>query len=98
MYKNNTRRIQPDDIAIPPAQPNIQQLPQRPDPDQFYAIEKLLGKKQIRGKTYFRVKWVGFQETTWEPQDEIPPLPLQEFYTTHTKAGKRRKRKFSTRN
>ena len=97
MYKNNTRRIQPDDIPIPPAQPDIQQLPQRPNPDQFYEIEKLLGKKQIRGKTYFRVKWVGFQETTWEPQDEIPPLPLQEFYTTHTKAGKRRKRKFFTR-
>ena len=39
MYQNNTRRIQPDDIPIPDAHQNIQQLPQRPDPDQFYEIE-----------------------------------------------------------
>lgn len=48
----------------------------------------------MNGKTYFKVEWVGYRETTWEPQKEIPPLPLQTFYTTHTKAGKRRKRKF----
>lgn len=48
----------------------------------------------MNGKTYFKVKWVGYRETTWEPQEQIPPLPLQNFYKTHTKAGKRRKRKF----
>lgn len=48
----------------------------------------------MNGKTYVNVKWVGYRETTWESQEQIPPLPLQNFYKTHTKAGKRRKRKF----
>lgn len=63
-------------------------------PEEYYELEKLKAKKQINGKTYFKVKWVGYRETSWEPQEEIPPLPLQNYYKTHTKAGKRRKRFF----
>lgn len=93
IYKNVQPRPENEERQI-----QNQQLPLRQDQDQqmqeLYEIDKLLGKKQMNGKTYFKVKWVSYRETTWEPHEEIPPLPLQNLYTTHTKAGKRRKRKF----
>ena len=71
---------------------NQQQIPLADD--HLYEIEKLCAKKQIQGQTYFRVKWKGFKDTTWEPQTELPPILIQEYYKFHTRTGKRRKRKF----
>lgn len=97
IYKNVLQRPENENRQIQNRQmPTNQQqnVNDQQTPEQYYEIEKLMGKKQMNGKTDFKVKWVGYRETTWEPQEEIPPLPLQNYYKTHTMAGKRRKRKF----
>ena len=65
---------------------------QSDDDDDNFEAEKLLGKKRSDGKNYYRVKWVGFKKTTWEPEENIGDGLLTEFYTRFTQAGKRRKR------
>lgn len=97
IYKNVQQRPENENRQIQNRQmPHNQQqnVNDQQTPEQYYEIEKLLGKKQMNGKTYFKVKWVGYRETTWEPREEIPPLPLQNYNKTYTKAGKRRKRNF----
>ena len=39
--------------------------------EEEYEVEKILEKKKIRGKTYYKVQWVGYEETTWEPSENL---------------------------
>ena len=57
-----------------------------------FEVEKLLAKKRRQGKNMYKVKWVGYKKTSWEPEENIGEGLLREFYTRHTKAGTRRKR------
>lgn len=38
-----------------------------------YNVERIVDKKQIRGKTYYKVKWEGYpySQCTWEPIDHL---------------------------
>ena len=36
-----------------------------------YIVEKLLSDKVVDGVEYIQVKWHGYDETTWEPQDAL---------------------------
>ncbi len=36
-----------------------------------YEVQKILGKKRAKGKYHYLVKWVGFDETTWEPAGNL---------------------------
>lgn len=32
-----------------------------------YEVEDILGHKEIMGQMFYRVKWIGYRRTTWEP-------------------------------
>lgn len=36
--------------------------------DEFYAVERIIGKKRVEGKVLYKVKWKGFrvEDSTWE--------------------------------
>ena len=44
----------------------------------YYKVEKILDKKTINNQTKYLIKWVGFNETTWEPaykiKEDVPDL------------------------
>ncbi|CAG2216313.1 unnamed protein product [Mytilus edulis] len=61
---------------------------------QFYDIEKLLQRRKYKGEPQFLVKWVGFKEKTWEPEQNLPIQLVRQFLATKTQGGKRRKRCF----
>lgn len=47
-----------------------------------YIIESILGKKKNGKKTLLKIKWLGFDATTWEPLEDIKkdvPDMVQEF-------------------
>lgn len=63
------------------------------NPEEYFEIEKLLRTKRQNGKQLFLVKWKDVSTNTLEPEENISKPALRQFYTTHTKKGKRRKRK-----
>jgi hypothetical protein len=36
-----------------------------------YVVEKILKKKKIKNKWYYQIKWMSYDETTWEPAVNI---------------------------
>ena len=76
----------PDGERLPQAQTAV------PNPDEFFEIEKLVRLKHMNGKRHFLVKWKDGSANTWEPEENISKPALRQFYATHTKKGKRRKR------
>lgn len=63
-------------LPIPPPQsmkkmPEVQNNP-GPDEDGSYEVESILGKKTTRkGVIAYKVKWLGWKKTTWEPEDNL---------------------------
>lgn len=35
----------------------------------LYAVERIVGKKVVDGKSFYRIKWIGWatRDNTWEP-------------------------------
>ncbi|VDI72787.1 Hypothetical predicted protein [Mytilus galloprovincialis] len=54
---------------------------------QFYDIEKLLQRRKYKGEPQFLVKWVGFKEKTWEPEQNLPIQLVRQFLATKTQGG-----------
>ncbi|MEW8547939.1 MAG: reverse transcriptase domain-containing protein [Candidatus Thiodiazotropha sp.] len=63
------------------------------DPNRYFEIEKLLRQKRVNGKRHFFVKWKDGSANSWQPEENISKPALRQYYATHTKKGKRRKRK-----
>ena len=59
---------------------------------EYYVVDKLLRTKQVNGKRHVLVKWQDGSPNTWEPKENISEYTLRNFYATHIKQGKRRKR------
>ncbi|KAL9052138.1 MAG: hypothetical protein Q9162_005599 [Coniocarpon cinnabarinum] len=56
------------------------------DDEEEYAVEKIIRHKYVgktKPKLQYEVKWIGWEETTWEPQENLDNCPdeLQEYYT-----------------
>jgi hypothetical protein len=49
--------------------------------DEVYEVEVILDVMEIEGQTLYHVKWVGYDDTTWEPIDHLKGCGemLQEF-------------------
>lgn len=63
-----------------------------PDTSQeWYQVEKILAKQRRQGKGYYRIKWVGFKETTWEPEENLSSALIREFTIQCTEKSQRRK-------
>ena len=57
-------------------------------PDKKYEVEKLLSRKTVKGKIYFRVKWKGYDEITEETRANMNrqvPVMVAEYEATHKK-------------
>ncbi len=41
--------------------------------DEFYQVERIVNHKMVRGKKFFQVKWVGYndKDNTWEPEENL---------------------------
>ncbi|VDI24907.1 Hypothetical predicted protein [Mytilus galloprovincialis] len=70
----------------------MQQNDEAYDENNDFIAEKLLAKKRRQGKNYYKVKWVGYKKTTWEPEENIGEGLLVESNTKFTKSGTKSKR------
>ena len=52
----------------------------------MYAVESIEEMRKKKGKTEFKVKWLGFEhcDCTWEPEDSIPKF-IREYYNETSK-------------
>lgn len=62
------------------------------DDSTYFAFERLLRVRKINGKPHFLVKWKDGSPNTWEPEENLSDASLREYYSTHTKSGRKRKR------
>jgi hypothetical protein len=39
----------------------------------YYEVDSIVGKKDHKGKTYYKVRWVGYgqKDDTWEPEENL---------------------------
>jgi hypothetical protein len=66
---------------------------QNTGPD-WHAVTRLMASKFIKGHRYFKVLWEDrTYPPSWQHEDDVSDALKHAFYITHTKAGKRRKRK-----
>lgn len=90
--QNDDAQMQQNDAQMQQNDALLQQNDETNDEDNDFVAEKLLAKKRRQGKNYYKVKWVGYKKTTWEPEENIGEGLLVEFYTKFTKSGTKRKR------
>ena len=51
----------------------------------FYTVESVLSERRVDGETQFLVKWLNYDDTTWEPVSSLKECPhvLKEFRHLH---------------
>ena len=60
--------------------------------DQLFEVEKILACKRIKGVKHYKIKWLGYKNTSWEPADHVPDFLQRQFHTERTYQGRKRKR------
>lgn len=63
-----------------------------------FIVEKVTGKKVLKGKIMYYVKWKGFpeNENTWEPIDNFQdPKPYQDYENSLNKKNKKKNKKIT---
>ena len=60
--------------------------------DDMYLISKILKARKVNGKPQYYIRWAGYTQKTWEPEENIPTNLIRHFYATKTQKGTRRKR------
>ena len=46
----------------------LQKTQQKKD---VYLVEEILNAKKVKGKKYVLVKWLGYENPTWEPETNV---------------------------
>ncbi|KAL5524999.1 hypothetical protein ACEPAF_8868 [Sanghuangporus sanghuang] len=62
------------------------------DEQEEYEVEEILDSRLHRGKLQFLVKWVGYEEATWQPESDVKDNAqesIQEFYRKHPGAPRK---------
>ena len=79
---------------VPPAF-NIQKVPPPPPPELVddeleYEVESILDSRLHRRQLQYLVKWVGYQEATWQPESDLTHAhqAISDFYKAHPSALK----------
>jgi hypothetical protein len=61
------------------------------DSEEEYEVESIIDKKIVRGKTFYKVKWEGFDDThnTWEPMEHLvnSSVYVEEYESKQRKAN-----------
>lgn len=67
------------------------------DGGQYYVVEDIVGKRVVKGKIQYRIKWKDWPswENTWEPVSNLKNVPelVQAYDRAHTTSAKTRRRK-----
>ena len=60
---------------------DVQRKRKRKRKKKLWEVEKIMSQRRVKKKTGFEVKWVGYEETTWEPKSSLVDCDflLQEF-------------------
>ena len=61
---------------------------------EYFTVEKVLKMRLRGGKREFLLKWVGNYPSTWEPETNLSKHLKREYFITHTKQGRKRKKKY----
>ncbi len=85
------RQAQPTQGTDPTEQLPMPLTP--PNDGRAYPIEKLMQAKYFGKTKYYKVKWVGFKHSTWEPENALPQELVHEFFINKTMTGKAKKGK-----
>ncbi|KAL5504680.1 hypothetical protein ACEPAH_7343 [Sanghuangporus vaninii] len=96
------RQVHPvfNEVLLKPAvEPSFesQQKPPPPPPvlvddEEEYEVEEILDSRLHRGKLQFLIKWVGYDEATWQPESDVgdnAKEAVDEFYRKHPGAPRR---------
>lgn len=62
-------RLEPFTPPLPADQPVTDEQP--PEPPELYLMERILGEEQTDDGLRYLVKWMGYDETTWEPAAHV---------------------------
>ena len=63
------------------------------DGQERYLVEEILSERVFKGKVQYLVKWIGYNEPTWEPRANVldesgtPIVPLQKFLEAKGRRG-----------
>ena len=79
----------PPDNPDCPSQPD--NLSQTSEEDMF-EVDKILACRTRNGQKFYRIKWKGHPQTTWEPQNNIPSELIRHFHINKTHAGRSKKK------
>jgi len=63
------------------------------DNEPLYIIESVLERRKRNGRYYYKIKWLGFVETTWEPVSNLPVAVVETYDATFPRPTPRRKSK-----
>ena len=61
----------------------------------FYEVETIIGKRIVKGKIEYKVKWLGYdiKESTWEPEEHLINVKeLIDYFENQNKIGKKREK------
>ncbi|KAL5526847.1 hypothetical protein ACEPAF_8574 [Sanghuangporus sanghuang] len=89
-----------NEILLKPAiQPSFESQKKPPPPppviideQEEYEVEEILDSHLHRGKLQFLVKWVRYEEATWQPESDVKDNvqeSIQEFYRKHSGAPRK---------
>lgn len=66
------------------------------DKEIFYEVENIVGKKIVKGKVFYKVKWEGYRSdlNTWEPLDNLLNVinMIEDYEEFNSKANSKRKK------
>jgi transposase InsO family protein len=57
--------------------------PATPEQEQEWEVDEILRVRRKNGKTEYRVKWLGYEEPTWEPEENLIHCPekIRQYHT-----------------
>jgi len=92
------RLVPPNFIQPEPPDNEIQTQNQTPmqsqnaADDNTYIVSRIIRSRKRNGKSEFYIKWAGYSQRTWEPEEHIPTDMIREYFAKRTQRGTRRKR------
>ena len=74
------------DIAVDFSKPVVAGNPAKRNNSKLYIGDRLLDSFVKNGVRYFKVKWKGFSDRTWDPPENIPDALIADYFSRKEKA------------
>lgn len=58
--------------------------------EKLYIVEEVRGRIKRNGRYYYKIKWLGFDELTWEPTVNLPNKVVEQYDATFPRPKRRR--------